>query len=268
MLNGISAEKIIQMKSLTPEVRVDVQEHNSLNISKGTFYTRDISMLNDNEILVELKDSNPSITEIRRLKKRDTTTKKLTNEDLGVYIVTFNTTELPEKILLGFQYLSVRPYIPFPLRCFKCFKFGHTSEKFEQINKVCPHCSEADHTVIGVHGERAKCERTAKCVNCNQPHNSFSKECVIYKKEYAIQTIRITRKVSFFEARKIYSRENPETIYAKTVKNCTCVCNCTRSNEKIQGEQQSNQREKSTTSENSASNTTMETLNVTKMGKK
>ena len=110
-----------------------------------------------------------------------------------------------------------------------------SDNNWQQINKVCPHCSEADHTVIGVHGERAKCERTAKCVNCNQPHNSFSKECVIYKKEYAIQTIRITRKVSFFEARKIYSRENLETIYAKTVKNCTCVCNCTRSNEKTQG---------------------------------
>lgn len=136
--NGKQADKIIKMKSLSTNIFVNVEEHNSMNKSKGTIYTHDIKCLSDAEILVELKSQNPSIVEIKRVKKRNPETKALTNEDMGLYIITFNTSELPEKILLGYQSVEVRAFIPYPIRCFKCFSFGHVNEKCTVIEKKMP----------------------------------------------------------------------------------------------------------------------------------
>lgn len=99
--NGLQANKIIKMKSLSQEIFVNVEEHTTLNKCKGMIYTQEIRTLTDSEILFELKEQNPSIMEVKRIKKRDNVTKALTNEDVGLYIVTFNTGEIPEKIYIG-----------------------------------------------------------------------------------------------------------------------------------------------------------------------
>lgn len=231
--NGKQADSIIKIKSLSTSIFVNVEEHNSMNKSKGTIYTHDIKCLTDAEILSELKSQNPSIIEIKRIKKRNPETKALTNEDMGLYIVTFNTSELPEKMILGYQTVDVRAYIPYPMRCFKCFSFGHINEKCPAPEKKCPHCGETDHTEIDPTSEkRIPCAKKAKCVNCQEGHNSFSKNCEVFKKEFTIQKIRITQKKSIYEARKEYHRLNPlPTTYAKAIKpSCSCECRCSQPN--------------------------------------
>lgn len=95
---------------------------------------------------------------------------------------------------------QVKPFIPNPLRCFKCFQFGHISESCLSEVKICPHCGNTEHIVNDPSGRREKCDRPAKCANCQQAHNSFSKECEVYKKEYAIQKIKVTQKKTIKEA--------------------------------------------------------------------
>lgn len=87
--------------SLSLEIFVKVEEHATLNKSKGIFYTNEIRELTDEELLREIREQNPSIVELNRLNKRDPVTKQLTKEDLGLYIATFNVSDLPDKIILG-----------------------------------------------------------------------------------------------------------------------------------------------------------------------
>lgn len=231
--NGKQANKIIKMITLSVDIFVQVEEHKTLNKSRGIFYSNDLRGLSDTELLREIQEQNPNVTEIKRLKKRDSETKQLTDIDLGLYIVTFNIYDLPEKILLGYLSTIIRPYIPNPLRCFTCFQFGHVSEKCSSQEKVCPHCGNLEHTKIDKTGRHEKCDKPPKCANCQQKHNSFSKECDVYKKEYAIQVIKITQKKSIYEARKEYERKNQlPTTYSNTVKSCNCQCKCQESENK------------------------------------
>lgn len=83
-------------------------------------------------------------------------------------------------------------------------------------------------------GKREKCNNEAKCTNCQLQHNSFSKQSALYKKEYAIQKIKITQKKSINEARREYERQNQlPTTYAKVIKPCNCECKCQENANKI-----------------------------------
>ena len=71
--------------------------------------------------------------------------------------------------------------------------------------------------------------REHKCVNCEENHASYNKKCSFYKREYAIQHIRVSHNVSFFEARAIYQKTHGQIVmnYAGTTKapiECTLVC--------------------------------------------
>ncbi|XP_065370869.1 uncharacterized protein LOC135963013 [Calliphora vicina] len=225
--NGKQANKLIKILSLSLDIFVKVEEHNSLNKSKGIFYSNELRSLSDEELLYEIREQNPNVIEIKRLKRRDPESRTPTSTDIGLYITTFNVSELPDKILLGYMYTTVKPYIPNPLRCFKCFQFGHVSDECKSQVKICPHCSNIEHTPIDETGKREKCNKEAKCVNCQQPHNSFSKQCAIYKREYDIQKIKVTQKKTLTEARKEYDKQNQlPTTYANAVKPCNCKCKC------------------------------------------
>ena len=47
------------------------------------------------------------------------------------------------------------------------------------------------------------CTKAFKCVHCGGSHASYSKKCTVFKKEYDIQSIRVSSNISFFEARMI-----------------------------------------------------------------
>ena len=44
-------------------------------------------------------------------------------------VLTFDCPKPPTSLRAGYLTVPVRPYIPFPLRCLKCHKFGHGKDK-------------------------------------------------------------------------------------------------------------------------------------------
>lgn len=72
---------------------------------------------------------------------------------------------LPKHVMLGFISYEVREYVPTPLRCFKCQRFGHTASQCKSKMR-CARCG-------GEH-EYGKCEREAKikCCNCGGEHSA------------------------------------------------------------------------------------------------
>ncbi|GFT64937.1 RNA-directed DNA polymerase from mobile element jockey [Trichonephila clavipes] len=93
--------------------------HRSLNFSRGVISEPDLLTTPDAEILDGF--SGQGVIQVRRITiKKDATvipTKHM--------ILTFNNPNLPTTVKKLSQ-CKIRPYVPNPLRCFKCQRFGHS----------------------------------------------------------------------------------------------------------------------------------------------
>ena len=49
--------------------------------------------------------------------------------DTNTVLLHFDCPDLPPQVQLGYLKFNVKQYIPMPLRCFKCNRFGHIAEK-------------------------------------------------------------------------------------------------------------------------------------------
>lgn len=202
------AQKLMELKQLNAQINVKCEEHQNFNMSKGKIFSRDLSFLSDEEIISELSDQK--VIGIKRIKRRDLTNNKTTDEDNGIYILSFKTCTVAETIQIGYNYIAVTEFIPDPFRCYKCFRLGHSSEKCREEQKRCPNCSRETHTNKNDEtGLYEKCTHPANCVNCHEDHNSLFRKCNIFKKEKEIQYIRVKNKVSYFEARRRYKIQHP-----------------------------------------------------------
>ena len=83
------------------------------------------------EIRAELQEQG--VVEVRRVTMKRDTEKFPTN----TLFLTFNTPDLPKKITVGYLKVKVALFVPNPMRCFNCNKFGHTSQRCKVAAK-CP----------------------------------------------------------------------------------------------------------------------------------
>ncbi|GFY16305.1 uncharacterized protein TNCV_2349501 [Trichonephila clavipes] len=131
--------------------------------------------------------------------------------------------KLPSNIKAGYLNCKVRPYIPNPLRCFKCQRFGH-SQTSCRGQLTCSRCASVGHA-------STDCSLEPKCINCLQPHPSDSKLCPKWKIEKQIQEIKTTQNISYPEARKLIVPQIPQT-YAQATRSST-LNNSTQTDENI-----------------------------------
>nr|XP_042902787.1 uncharacterized protein LOC122270227 [Parasteatoda tepidariorum] len=115
-------------------ISITVTPHNTLNISKGVITVQSLQYLPISEIIEGLSDQ--SVVDARHI-----TIKRgkdiITTQHL---ILTFNSATLSTDIKVGYINCKVRPYVPNPLRCFKCQKFGHSTN----------HCRGKDRLITAV----------------------------------------------------------------------------------------------------------------------
>ncbi|GFT03180.1 hypothetical protein TNCV_3610461 [Trichonephila clavipes] len=86
---------------------------------------------------------------------------------------------------MAYHPCPVRPYIPNPLRCFQCQRFGH-SKTVCRGQPTCSRCAEVGH-------DSADCKAKERCVNCKGDHSSFSRSCPtwIFEKEITALKLKI-----------------------------------------------------------------------------
>ena len=118
--------------------------------------------------------------------------------------LTFNTPKIPESLKVCYLNIPVSQFVPNPLRCYRCQKFGHVTSKCKH-SETCARCSETGH-------KNESCKKAFKCVNCGECHAAYNKKCCVYKKEYDIQSIRVSRNISFFEARQVYQKTHGQRV--------------------------------------------------------
>ncbi len=164
----------------------------------------------------QIKDNveGAKVLEARRLK----TTRFGEKCDSLSVLIKFDEPRLPNKVYIGYMSYEVRPYIPPPLRCFKCQKYGHVAAVCKGKQR-CGRCA-------GEH-EYGKCEEGAKlkCCNCGGEHTSAYRGCEMSKKAAEVQRVKISQGISYAEAvRKIKTTaptEVPKPVGAED-RNRTC----------------------------------------------
>ncbi|GFU43458.1 uncharacterized protein TNCV_53571 [Trichonephila clavipes] len=180
-----------------------VSPHKSLNSSRGVISEPDLIFTPETEILEEF--SGQGVIQVRRITiKKDAEiipTKHL--------ILTFNNPKLPTTIKAGYLNCKIRPYIPNPLRCFQCQRFGH-SHTACRGQLTCSRCATVGHP-------STDCTLEPKCVNCSQSHPSDSKLCSQWKTEKEIQIIKTNRNLTYLEARKLIAPQLSQS-YAQVTK--------------------------------------------------
>ena len=176
------------------DIEVDAEAHRSLNTSKGVIgdYHKDLQHMSDEEIQKEL--SSQGVKHVSRfILKKDG--KEIKTNTL---FVTFDLSSPPEKLKLGYYIVDVQRYIPNPLRCFNCQKFGH-SKKFCKNQLACWKCGAEGHD-----GSDCTAETTS-CLNCKGNHCASSKSCPVWIQEKEIQRIKTEKCLSYGDARRLFT---------------------------------------------------------------
>ncbi|GFS93555.1 uncharacterized protein TNCV_87271 [Trichonephila clavipes] len=106
-----------------------------------------------------------------------------------------------KSVKAAYLHCPVRPYIPNPLRCFQCQRFGH-SKTVCRGQPTCSRCAEVGH-------DSADCKAKERCVNCKGDHSSFSRSCPTWILEKEITAVKIKNKISYPEARRVVSSRTP-----------------------------------------------------------
>ncbi|GFS58334.1 putative RNA-directed DNA polymerase from transposon X-element [Trichonephila clavipes] len=184
---------------------VTISPHKTLNSCRGVISEPDLLTTPEAEILEGF--SNQGVIQVRRITiKKDTAV--IPTQHL---ILTFSSPTLPQTIKAGYLNCEIRPYIPNPLRCFKCQRFGH-SQTSCRGPLTCSRCASVGHT-------STDCILEPKCFNCSQSHSSDSKLCPKWKIEKQIQEIK-NKNISYPEARKLIVPQLSQT-YAQAAKSST-----------------------------------------------
>ncbi len=176
---------------------VRVSSHKALNSSRGVIRCRELSGMTEMEIKTELQEQG--VVEVHRVTVKRDTEKVPTN----TLFLTFNTPDLPKEITVGYLKVKVALFVPNPMRCFNCNKFGHTSQRCKVAAK-CTGCGKDKH--------EGQCEGPKLCSNCNGPHASSAKDCPVWQKEKEIQRVRVEKRISFPEARQLVEAKMPTVI--------------------------------------------------------
>ena len=199
--------------------------HKTLNTSKGIIRCVELAGVPESEITDELGDQKVSNV------KRIVITREGKRIQTNILIVTFNTPILPSSLKVGYLNVRVDTFIPNPLQCYNCFRFGH-HERTCTSQSICKCCGTT-------HDDMQNCSNPTKCHNCKETHSATSRSCSKWVMEKEVLRVKYTQSLSFPEARKIVTNKSVpqhQVTYANAtkqkveVKDCAvqvnlCACN-------------------------------------------
>ena len=196
--NRRQSEKLHNIK-LIAGTSVTIQAHRTLNSCKGTVISRESHRCTDQE----LKDwlAIRHVTDVKRIILRQ--------KHLQLLILTFKGDHLPDKIPVGFEWCRVRPYIPNPMRCFCCQKYGHMNKTCRNAER-CATCGSYEH----FHTKEKPCVEPPKCVNCGEDHAAYDRRCAKWILEKEVQKLKVEKAISFPQARHLAEQTKGPVTYA------------------------------------------------------
>ena len=182
------------------DLPVDVEPHMGLNRSRGVVKSSDLDSCTEDELVREID----GVSHARRITVRRAGKEIKTH----TWVLTFDTSKPPISLRVAYLTLPVRPFVPNPMRCFNCHRFGHGKDKCRR-EAVCPRCGKGGHS-------EEQCSAEASCLNCNGMHSATSKECQKWKEEKAILHYRAQHGGTFSQARAAVMPSLPKNVLGKS----------------------------------------------------
>jgi len=142
--------------------------------------------LTDQQIAEEVKALS-----VRRLERWSNGQKKPTEN----VILTFQD-DLPTHVILGFIRRKVKPYVPLPLRCANCQRFGHHATKCHRKQR-CVRCGE-EHDLESCPTKENPDQ--INCVNCKGQHSAAYRKCIRYQEVSQMLKVAVHDKISYRDA--------------------------------------------------------------------
>ena len=175
-------------------IDVSVKRHDTLNSIQGTVVLPTVDDDDDAPSKLILMDSlNKRYNNIQDIEIYEVPNRKYPGNPLKIAKIKFEGQTLPQKIKILGQSREVRPFVPKPLQCRSCSKFGHTESRCRGT-PVCAFCSSKDHPTKWNCGY-------AKCVNCGLDHHARSKDCTFYMYNTELKILVGRTGMSFKEAK-------------------------------------------------------------------
>ncbi|GFX57761.1 CCHC-type domain-containing protein [Trichonephila clavipes] len=196
-LEASSAKQATALINLQKLVHLDVTvaPYTNLNFSRGIISQADFLNVSTEEIKENTKAQK--VCDVGRITIRRDGQVLNTNH----LILTFSTPDLPQTVKMAYFRCLVRPYIPNPLRCFQCQRFGH-SKTVCRGQITCSRCAEIGH-------DSADCKAKELSVNCKGNRSSFFRSCPTWILEKEILAVKIKNKISYPEAQRVVSSRTP-----------------------------------------------------------
>ena len=187
-------------------LKVSVSQHNSLNSSKGIIRDRMLKEESEDSIVEYLRPQG--VTGCKRFKIK----KEGQSVETNTLLLTFDRVNVPKSLKIFYRVVPVDVYVPNPLRCFNCQRFGHHENNCtEDPGSVCENCGADGHA-----HQTSQCKNPTKCINCGKDHSPKSNICEVCLKEKAIMKLKVTNNISYLEAKKLHENK-PETTFSKIV---------------------------------------------------
>ncbi len=166
-------------------ISVSVVRDEERSVVKGIIHGVDID-LSDEDIMEGLNGSNSTkCVHVLRFKKGEQT--------LHTVVISFAGNKLPDSVKFGFRSFRVNVFIPRPIRCYNCQRYGHVSSKCSSTRR-CKKCGQ-DHL-------SENCTNDSKCSNCGGNHEATSNQCSVLKEAKEIVRVKTIQKLSYSEAVK------------------------------------------------------------------
>ena len=175
------SQNLVRTTMLMNHYPVKVSPHKYLNSTKCVIQSRELNNMEESEIAKGLRSQG--VLAVKRISVR-----------YGLYALTVSGQTIPEHINIGYLKAPTRLYIPNPLRCSQCQKFGHTKNSCKR-KAVCAGCGKEGHSLDD-------CTNEPQCVNCEGDHYATTKDCPKWEFEKKIIKLKYTENISFTDARK------------------------------------------------------------------
>jgi hypothetical protein len=155
---------------------------------KGIIFGVDVDITDEDLKTNVLSPYEEVVASVLRIKNRS-------GEALPHVILSFEGKDLPEYVMIGYSRFNVKPYVPRPIRCFRCQQYGHMANACRGGMK-CPVCAE-DHSYADCHNKGSP-----KCAQCGEKHSVSFKGCSKYVQAVAVSKVRSVEKLSYSQALK------------------------------------------------------------------
>ena len=129
-------ENLLKIKQFF-NIPVTVSEHTTLNSSKGIIKDRALKGESEADILAYLKPQG--VTAVKRFRIRKGEQLIETN----TILLTFNMVTVPKSSRIFYRMVTVKIYVPNPLRCYNCQKYNHHEDNCPEDQ--CENCGMGGH---------------------------------------------------------------------------------------------------------------------------